>query len=454
MTSPESEASETSNIAPSEKCSAALQCIVDLFANGSHISEMGSLLALGFTLGLSPEIEIARYILFRHELPDFEGAKVLERGRIKLKDIHADLLDGILNASGNLAVRGEILGRLIPSLVMDDRGESLASVLTREEVGPLPKEAWLPAFVPNGRIVVHMPELYGDTECAIILEGTNCSLPASDPLVSRVFSLMSAFRVAIAVGYKQSEWGGIYDSLKRKLEYITNYDLIDVVPLVLGKAHDTQVLLGRQKQLVHTLRHTRWAKSSEGAHSKLVQAIEETTDRLQQLHTSMRTFTRLEAPKFAKEDMVSLVETSLYPFRMLFDELKIHVRVSFQSRRLLAECDSTLMKEVVTNIIDNARKQLSYQKHRVRSLDIRLTQTDRGIVLILRDNGGGISPEYVPHIFDRYFSTRPGGTGLGLYYAKKIVEDIHYGTLEVISKWGNGTEFKITLPSIVKGRNR
>jgi signal transduction histidine kinase len=78
-------------------------------------------------------------------------------------------------------------------------------------------------------------------------------------------------------------------------------------------------------------------------------------------------------------------------------------------------------------------------------------QTDDGRVeLIVADTGVGISPEYLPHVFDRFFripgQSNPTGTGLGLAIVKEVVTT-HGGTISVESEPGHGTRFQLILPS-------
>jgi two-component system OmpR family sensor kinase len=69
----------------------------------------------------------------------------------------------------------------------------------------------------------------------------------------------------------------------------------------------------------------------------------------------------------------------------------------------------------------------------------------------VQDNGCGISPEHIPHIFDRFYRSdssrtrKYGGSGLGLSITKSIVE-AHQGKIIVSSTLGEGTTFRVTLP--------
>ncbi|PSB36643.1 hypothetical protein C7B67_29880 [filamentous cyanobacterium Phorm 6] len=66
----------------------------------------------------------------------------------------------------------------------------------------------------------------------------------------------------------------------------------------------------------------------------------------------------------------------------------------------------------------------------------------------IKDNGKGISEEVKVHIFDRLFTTKLVGqrTGLGLSIGRRIVEEIHGGSLTCCSVFGDGAEFAIELP--------
>jgi signal transduction histidine kinase len=78
-------------------------------------------------------------------------------------------------------------------------------------------------------------------------------------------------------------------------------------------------------------------------------------------------------------------------------------------------------------------------------LVVRTYGTADGVALDLIDTGCGIDEKTVPHVFDAFFSTKPGGSGLGLPTTRKIIE-AHGGQISVDSEPGRGTRFTITLP--------
>jgi signal transduction histidine kinase len=75
---------------------------------------------------------------------------------------------------------------------------------------------------------------------------------------------------------------------------------------------------------------------------------------------------------------------------------------------------------------------------------------------MVRDTGAGISPDKLPRIFDRFFTTKSGpdasgkgGTGLGLAFCRDVIE-AHHGRIRVESSMGRGTAFTLKLPAVVR----
>jgi signal transduction histidine kinase len=77
---------------------------------------------------------------------------------------------------------------------------------------------------------------------------------------------------------------------------------------------------------------------------------------------------------------------------------------------------------------------------------LKATAAGNGVTITITDRGAGVAPADVAHIFDPYFTTKRGGTGLGLPIAKNIVEGLG-GSIAVSSVMGHGTKIRIDLPS-------
>ncbi len=103
--------------------------------------------------------------------------------------------------------------------------------------------------------------------------------------------------------------------------------------------------------------------------------------------------------------------------------------------------------QVFVNLLTNAAQAAPEQGGRV-VVGTSLDAHTRRIVVVVDDNGSGIAPEHLAHVFVPFFTTkREGhGTGLGLSIVKGIVEN-HLGQIHVESRRGDGTRFVITLPT-------
>jgi PAS domain S-box-containing protein len=113
-----------------------------------------------------------------------------------------------------------------------------------------------------------------------------------------------------------------------------------------------------------------------------------------------------------------------------------------------AHIDPDRMQEVITNLFDNAVKYSEKGK-----VTVGLTGNNDVIQFFVRDTGHGIPPEDVPHLFQKFYrvdnsTTRTiGGTGLGLFISRKIVE-MYNGRIWVESELGKGSTFYINVPRL------
>ena len=109
--------------------------------------------------------------------------------------------------------------------------------------------------------------------------------------------------------------------------------------------------------------------------------------------------------------------------------------------------DRKRLGQVVRNLVDNAAKHTD-----AGSIDVSCTRAGGGVTFEVVDTGGGIPPDALPFVFERFYRAdesrerRRGGTGIGLTIARRIVED-HGGAIDVESELGRGTRMRVTLPA-------
>ena len=110
--------------------------------------------------------------------------------------------------------------------------------------------------------------------------------------------------------------------------------------------------------------------------------------------------------------------------------------------------DDLLVRMLLLNLVDNAVKYTLPHG----AIRMSLGKTNGYAKIVIKDNGIGISPEDIPHIFDRFYrsnnarTANHNGTGLGLSICQWIVKS-HYGTIAVESTLQKGSAFTVTLPT-------
>ena len=121
----------------------------------------------------------------------------------------------------------------------------------------------------------------------------------------------------------------------------------------------------------------------------------------------------------------------------------VQVRKGFTPALPRCRADIDLLKQALLNIIINAQQAMPDGGE----LMVRTGRTDLYLTIDITDTGVGIPKDRLEDVFQVYFSTKKGGTGLGLPTARRIIED-HNGHVLVQSEVGKGTSFQVRLPVV------
>jgi signal transduction histidine kinase len=103
--------------------------------------------------------------------------------------------------------------------------------------------------------------------------------------------------------------------------------------------------------------------------------------------------------------------------------------------------DRTLLRQSILNLVKNGLEALG----RGGKLTVSTRRVDDHVEIAIQDTGPGIAADVGKRLFEQFFTTKPQGTGLGLYISRQIIEQ-HGGTLRWESTPGAGTTFTATLP--------
>ena len=189
-----------------------------------------------------------------------------------------------------------------------------------------------------------------------------------------------------------------------------------------------------------------------GRLSRRVGALRREADRLRGILTDFLQYAgqlRIE-PKPA--DLNTIVEELADFFMPQAQTQGVRLRLDLARGPLMAALDTPHIKQAVLNLMLNAVQAMADPAVPSREILLRTerrTDADRRPVVALHviDTGPGIPAESMDRIFQPYFTTKSGGTGLGLPTARRLIEG-HEGRLEVHTEPGRGTDFTAIFPAL------
>lgn len=177
-------------------------------------------------------------------------------------------------------------------------------------------------------------------------------------------------------------------------------------------------------------------------------AINQEAKRAAKIVSNLLTFARQHQPERMIADLNGVVGDTIDLHRYALRIADIEVDMRLDPDLPLTWADPFQLQQVVLNLVTNAEQALS-AREKDRRLTITTEARDRTLVLRVSDNGPGIATEYLPRIFNPFFTTKPvgEGTGLGLSISDGIVRE-HGGRLRVESRVGEGATFLLELPVV------
>lgn len=145
------------------------------------------------------------------------------------------------------------------------------------------------------------------------------------------------------------------------------------------------------------------------------------------------------------EDVVQLA------INMVCSEIKPDIQIKFLPGKLTKITAMPIeLSQVLVNLLMNANDAIN----KMGVIEVSTEQNHESVIIMVKDNGCGMSDNTLHKLFDPFFTTKDvgDGTGLGLSVSHKIVES-HGGVLSVVSELGAGSEFTIKLPTQLKSLN-
>lgn len=250
---------------------------------------------------------------------------------------------------------------------------------------------------------------------------------------------------------KNKQLQGLYDGLESL--YQKEKDLMDMA------GHEIRTPASIVKTNLHMLQKHLKAKHKKAVDKKTKTYMERLTDSTERQISIINSFletARIDNDHFSlvKDtfDLTEITSESVTDIKNLAKDKKIKIDFEKPRKKIHGEVDRVRIREVMDNLLNNAVKYTSEGQ-----IDIEIGEKGGNFRFEVRDTGMGIDPEDQKNLFQKFSRVgsnigkegdslvKPGGTGLGLYVSKNIIEE-HKGKIGVTSKKGQGSTFFFEIP--------
>lgn len=196
----------------------------------------------------------------------------------------------------------------------------------------------------------------------------------------------------------------------------------------------------------------KWVASGQAEHEKREEAMEcleliaAESRRCGDLIKNLLSLSRTAPMNVQSTDLNAVIDRCLLLVRHQLELGGVELQLNLAKDLPLVHCDAAHIEQVLLALIMNARDAMPRGGN--LWIETRLSSGEMEIDIQVRDDGAGIAPDILPHIFEPFLTTKESGhgVGLGLAISRGIVER-HNGRIAVQSELGRGTTFTVSLPN-------
>jgi len=222
-------------------------------------------------------------------------------------------------------------------------------------------------------------------------------------------------------------------------ELETSERLSALTRITAGVAHEVKNPLNSMRLWLENLKESLPAENDASAQA--VRVLDNEIDRLDRVVKRFLDFTRPVEMHVDDVPLGPLLLQVAEVARPQIDRSKVKLDLRLESGMPPIRGDAELLRQAILNLVLNAVEAMPDGGQ----LTIRLERRDDSALIMVVDTGKGIPPEQRGRIFQLFFTTRKGGSGMGLATTFRIVQ-LHNGSIDFVSEAGKGTAFRIELP--------
>ncbi len=234
------------------------------------------------------------------------------------------------------------------------------------------------------------------------------------------------------------------DELRHREEaLIQSKKLASLGILTAGVAHELTNPLNNISMIAQTYMEL-YDELDRSQKIEFMSKIENETGRIKEIIRNLLDFSKPKEANLKETNIDTVMQKTLKLMQNMLDISNIETKLNLVRDLPHVLIDEYQILQVMVNLITNAVQ--SMQQGGTLFMATRLGSGGDAVEIKVMDTGKGIPPEFLPHVFDPFFSTKgEGGTGLGLSVSYGIIKN-HNGAIRVESKVGVGTTFTIELP--------
>ncbi|MCL4492749.1 MAG: ATP-binding protein [Nitrospirae bacterium] len=234
----------------------------------------------------------------------------------------------------------------------------------------------------------------------------------------------------------------------REEQIIQSKKLASIGILTAGVAHELTNPLNNISMIAQTYAEL-YDKLDRGQRIEFMGKVESETERIREIIKNLLDFSKPKEANLEEAGVNAIIQKTLKLVQNMLDISNIETKLNLAQNLPPVFIDAYQIQQVLVNLITNAVQAM--QAGGTIYISSRPGGARDLVEITVMDTGKGIPPEFLPHIFDPFFSTKGEvGTGLGLSVSYGIIKN-HKGNIKVESKVGVGTTFTIELPIYKNG---
>ncbi len=299
-------------------------------------------------------------------------------------------------------------------------------------------------FSPLVLIVVSLP--------GSVLLGTLLSIvvsklvlrPLDDMILATQEVAKGNFNVEVPIRYEKNQFTHLIKSFNAMTRELSGIEIFRN-DFINNFSHEFKTPLSTIRGFARELKNP---ELSDAERSEYIEIIISACDRLTEMSSSVLLLSKLENQQFitgkATVDLAEQLRDSIILLENLWAKKNVELKIELDE--ITYSCDSESLSHVWQNLLSNAIK---YCPINGGVIEISCKESEEFVIVSIADNGIGMSPETMSHIFEKFYqgdtSHKAEGNGLGLALAARIVE-LYGGRIEVESTPNVGSRFRVLLP--------